>query len=113
MIKRWRVRWTPEMDEYLVKKRLEGMAFHRIGAVVGVSRSAAQVRFKKLVPNAGYVYVPHVRVYDYQTREAVVAMKMRGLTLRQISNKMGLRVTQVHGIWNHWRDYESPRRSAA
>lgn len=107
------VRWTPLMDEYLLKKRLKGESFRAIGAGIGVSEKAARQRFVRRFPNVKQpTYIPHVRVHSFETRAAVIEMKQKGASHKQIARELNIRTWQVCGIWNHWRDYILPRATA-
>ena len=112
-MRRPNIRWTKDMDEFLCKLRHEGMAFHKIAFLLDVSATSAKERFRKVHPNAPYIYVPHRKAHNFETRAAVVKMKHEGRKLSEIGALLGLRVDQVHGIWWHWRTYEGPRRGAA
>ena len=110
---RTRVHWTPLMDEYLLTKRLKAETFAAIGAALGVSQKAALNRFRRRFPEiAEPGYIPRNHVHSFETRAAVVKMKQAGMSHKQIAAKLGLRLFQAAGIWNHWRDYQSPRVAA-
>lgn len=102
------------MDEYLLVKRLKGETFNAIGNALGVSQKAALNRFRRRYPNISEPgYIPRNHIHSFETRAAVVEMRKRKVPLKVVAAKFGLRVNQVSGIWNHWRDYEQPRRKVA
>lgn len=110
---RTRVRWLPLMDEYLLTKRMKGETFKLIGSALGVSERAAHNRWFRRFPHVVVPqYIRRHRVHSLELRDSIVAMKKCGLSHKQIAEKTGLRLWQVAGIWNHWRDYASLRAAA-
>jgi len=104
--------WNELMDEFLLKKREDGYSFRRIANILDVSYSGVQKRFQKIA-GVRPRYTPSYRRHSMEVRNAVIEMKKRGLTKGQIAMKLGLRPSQVHGIWGNYRDYTVPRSIAA
>lgn len=106
-------RWTDLMDEYLLKKAAAGEPFRCIASALGVTRGAAWARYVRLCElNGVSPYRSSRRAHSEQTRQVVLSLKRSGLSHKEVASRVGLRLNQVCGIWNHWRDYEH-RRAAA
>ena len=107
------IRWTPIMDEYLKVQRKRGESFATIARAMGISDRSARNRYRVLFLNVlDPDYMPRRIIHNLETRLAVVEMRQRKVPLKVVALKLGLRVNQVHGIWNHWRDYVSVRKAA-
>lgn len=111
-MRRKRTRWTPEMDEFLVKKRGEKMSFERIAIILDVPRIMASKRYRALCPDAPKP-TSRNRKHSQETRNTVVTMRQQGYSFPYIAALVNLRHGQVQGIWNTWRYYHQPRRVAA
>lgn len=106
-------RWTDLMDEYLLKKSRAGETFRTIASGLGVSRGAAWERYVRLCHRIGQSpYRIRRRAHSDETRATVIAMKRGGKSHSQIAAELGLRINQVAGIWNTWRDRDQHRRAA-
>lgn len=107
-------RWTELMDEYLFKKARAGEPFHVIASGLGVSRAAAWSHYVAACEQRGISpYRIKRRAHSDETRAKVIAMRMRGISSLEIARATGLRLNQVTGIWNTWRDRDQYRSQVA